>query len=119
MKTCYKRLQPFKTIAEKLKNAYHSAVRIAPGNQISALSALRGDKHSDVLVYLEQSPDFCKMTTGRRCKDKDHCATLCCGRDYKIVTEIVSVQCKCRYQQCCYNVKCDICKEKQDVNVCT
>lgn len=118
MKTCYKRLQSFKTVAEKLKNAYHSAIRITPGNQISTLSALKSDKRSGILIYLEQSPDFCKTTVGRRCKDKHHCATLCCGRDHKVVSEIVSVQCNCRYQRCCYNVKCDICKERQDVNIC-
>lgn len=118
MKTCYKRLQSFKTIAEKLRNAYHSAIRMAPGNQISTLSALRSDKRSGVLVYLERSLDFCKMTSGRRCKDIDFCATICCGRGYKNVSEIVSVQCNCRYQQCCYNVKCDICKETQDVKIC-
>lgn len=118
MKTCYKRLQPFKTIAEKLKDAYHDAIRIAPGNEITTLSAIKNDKRSGTLIYLEQSPDYCRTTVGRRCQDEHQCATLCCGRNHKTISEVVSVQCNCKYQQCCYNVKCDICKEKQDVNIC-
>lgn len=113
MKTCYKRLRPFGAVAEKLKAAYQEAVRFDPSDPLTALRSRRRS-----LVYLEPSPDFCRTTSGRRCKDEDHCATMCCGRGHLVVSELVSRQCRCRYQECCFNVKCEVCREREEVYVC-
>lgn len=119
MKTCWKRVSHFTKIAEKLKSAYHNAIKINPGNKISNLSTLKSDKPPGTLLYLAHSPNFCHGTSGRRCKDVHNCATLCCGRGFRENLEIVKERCNCRWRSCCFpDLKCDECEEEKVINIC-
>lgn len=119
MKSCWKRVSHFTKIAERLKNAYHSAIKINPNNKINTLSTLKSDKPPTTLLYLAHSPNFCLGTTGRRCKDVDNCATLCCGRGFHENLEIVKERCNCRWRACCFpDLICDECEQERIINRC-
>ncbi|XP_025831051.1 protein Wnt-4-like [Agrilus planipennis] len=88
MKTCWKRLQPFPKVAQKLRDRYHSAILPSPENTVKQKN-LNKRKYSRNLIYFEQSPTYCQETVGRECTDADNCATLCCGRDHSVLTLVL------------------------------
>lgn len=118
LKTCFKRIEPFSKISETLKERYHRAVKVHPDNKITMTEIANNPERSPKLYYLVQSPNYCHTTVGRRCKDVDNCATLCCGRGFFEVLEEVTRRCNCRWRKCCLNLECDICREEAIVNVC-
>ncbi|CAH1176100.1 unnamed protein product [Phaedon cochleariae] len=115
-KICVKRIRSFNEIARELKNRYHSAIQVEPDNSIVQIQKERFDGH---LVYLENSPNFCTTTVGRRCKDADNCATLCCGRGFATSSKTVKEICNPRWRnESIYEVKWDICEREEVVYSC-
>ncbi|XP_068621550.1 protein Wnt-4 [Battus philenor] len=108
-KTCWKRLGPFNSAMGLLKKHYHHAVR----KKIVNTSIDIDNK----LVYIQRTPNLCKSTKGRVCKDRNNCATLCCGRGFIVSKKSVSSRCRCRMENCCF-VTCDTCVEEVDVFQC-
>lgn len=70
LQTCWMQVAPFPEIARYLKERYHKAIQInfegaplgvAMGNAASADSIEKiQNADPDSLVYLEESPDYCK-----------------------------------------------------------
>lgn len=121
-KTCWKRLGPFNSAMGLLKKQYHHAVKKKVLNYTSKRAItpkvrkkIRLDRKS--LVYLQKSPNLCGTTSGRICKDKVNCATLCCGQGYRKMEIVVDSRCKCRMVNCCF-VKCDTCKKNVSIFTC-
>lgn len=88
------------------------------------------NKRSLELVFLDDSPDYCKAdrgsgtvgTKGRVCKyvhlgkfnmptcrkdpnSTNSCDLLCCGRGYDSYTEETLEKCNCKFQWCCKSNK--------------
>lgn len=137
-KTCWRQLLPFSAIAKILKDKYEKAVRVASfKNQATGRSRLvKFQKNSNAmnassgispkrgeLVYLENSPSFCKKTRyspgtyGRNCVKDSSCDIVCCGRGYNIQNVVVKKSCECRVIWCCY-VKCKQCNVTEEVHTC-
>lgn len=112
LKTCWKIInRNFTTIALSLKAKYSSAHFYKPEWK---------DKKNEMvknLVYLEQSPNFCNMTRGRRCKDHSHCATLCCGRGSLEKNVIVNGRCNCKWNNELI-LGCELCKINETHFIC-
>ncbi|CAG9859247.1 unnamed protein product [Phyllotreta striolata] len=114
-KICFKKVRPFKTIVEELKNQYHNAIKVESGNNYNLRT--KGIKKN--LVYLESSPNFCPLTAKRRCKDAVNCDTLCCGRGFDTSVETVKETCRCRWRnESAYQVECQHCERDQLIYVC-
>nr|XP_022914361.1 protein Wnt-9a-like [Onthophagus taurus] len=112
---CEKRLQPFSNIMEKLKLAYHNAIKLKTKHLTS------GSKYKlpkDRLLYLSDSSNFCNSTAGRRCLDAENCATLCCGRGFNSRTITVRKKCKYRLGECCYKITHEICTQQEFIYEC-
>ena len=119
MKECWKRVSPFKGIAEDLKKKYYNATSVGFTNTVG--KGRRVIKHpfkKTSLYFTAESPDFCKKTTGRQCLSKEHCATLCCGRGHHRQIRNVSTPCNYKFLNCCLNVTYDICHEKKEFLIC-
>lgn len=121
-KTCWKRLSPFNSAMGLLKKQYHHAVRKKLVNYTTKRAItprlrkkIKVDRKS--LVYLQKTPNLCASTQGRECKDKQNCATLCCGRGYFKFQRPVESRCRCKMVNCCY-VKCDTCVQNVDYFSC-
>lgn len=137
IRTCWKELSDFKTIGNYLKRKYIRAVMVdAQNGQLrKGNSAQRRDERDILqisrhdLVYLEESPDFCKAniaysatgTLGRSCSrpkerssdnrwERKSCNRLCksCGLKVRRLLATETVTCNCRFQWCC-EVKCESC----------
>ncbi|XP_018568873.1 protein Wnt-4-like [Anoplophora glabripennis] len=116
MKICWKRLRPFELIAQELKNRYHGAIQVDSDNNIHIPQK---EDDNQKLVYLEKSPNFCPLTVGRRCKNTDNCATLCCGRGFSTSLEKVKETCNCRWSnESLYQISCQQCEKEETVYVC-
>lgn len=121
-KTCWKRLGPFNSAMGLLKKHYHHAVKKKIVNYTTKRAAnpkIRKKikverKH---LVYLQKTPNLCLSTKGRICKDRNNCATLCCGRGYLTAKRNITSRCKCRMVNCCF-VECDNCVTEVDFFTC-
>lgn len=84
---------------------------------------------NDDLVYIEDSPDFCRLnktlgtlgTHGRECNksspDEFGCDIMCCHRGYDTKVIEVTTKCKCVFQWCC-NVTCQQCVEQKEMFSC-
>ncbi|GJQ69857.1 hypothetical protein Trydic_g22405 [Trypoxylus dichotomus] len=116
IKLCWKRIQPFVNIAQKLQYRYHNALQVNSKNLLNKSSWRQ--QHADSLLYVSNSTDFCGMTVGRRCINKDNCATLCCTRGYYEQKVIVPRRCHPKYHDCCYKVTYDICQNEEYVYYC-
>ncbi|XP_011567863.3 protein Wnt-4 [Plutella xylostella] len=121
-KTCWKRLPPFSSAMGLLKKQYHHAVKKKIVNYTTKRAItpkvrkrIRKDRKS--LVYLQKTPNLCVSTVGRPCRDRQNCATLCCGRGYNKYQRAVDSRCNCKMLNCCF-VKCDTCRENVDFYVC-
>ncbi|KRT85645.1 hypothetical protein AMK59_394 [Oryctes borbonicus] len=116
IKLCWKRIQPFVNIAQKLQYRYHSAIQVNSKNLLNKSSWRK--QHADSLLYASNSTDFCGMTAGRRCINKDNCATLCCTRGYYEQKVVVPRRCHPKYHDCCYKVTYDICQNEEYIYYC-
>ncbi|XP_006897934.1 PREDICTED: protein Wnt-9b [Elephantulus edwardii] len=135
VRTCWKQLSPFRETGQVLKLRYDSAVKVAsatnealgrlelwtptgPGGPAKGLVPRSGD-----LVYMEDSPSFCRPskyspgTAGRVCSREASCSSLCCGRGYDTQSRLVAFSCHCQVQWCCY-VECQQCVQEELVYTC-
>ncbi|KAM8946926.1 protein Wnt-9b [Pelodytes ibericus] len=130
VRTCWKQLSPFHETGALLKAKYENAVRIlgasneavgghdSLGHSFSGRSPRSGD-----LVYLEDSPSFCRHsrfspgTAGRVCSRETTCDSVCCGRGYNTQTRMVTFSCHCQVHWCCH-VECQKCVQQQDTYTC-
>ena len=75
------------------------------------------------LVYLENSPRYCKKTKyslgtkGRICGKESNCERMCCGRGYTTHVRIIRRSCQCQVKWCCY-VQCKTCNERKQIRTC-
>ncbi|CAJ0952592.1 unnamed protein product, partial [Mesorhabditis belari] len=134
-KTCWKVVPQFDDFALKLKEKYDFAQQaILPDESVELLlkdppivEGARVGRYLDVdkernrvpkndLVYLETSPDYCqKSTRGRECTN--NCRTVCCGRGWNTVREMVEEPCQCKFIWCC-EVECKTCRRLVEKNYC-
>ncbi|KAE9553325.1 hypothetical protein FO519_003491 [Halicephalobus sp. NKZ332] len=116
-KTCWSSLPSMTEIAERLKSKYLIAQQLKP-----KLHFLEVENHPSDLVFLRNSPDYCELTKGRECDQKDQnaldsCQNLCCDRGQKSMMIEESEQCHCRYIHCCY-VQCKTCTHFRERSFC-
>ncbi|KAK6619022.1 hypothetical protein RUM44_003404 [Polyplax serrata] len=132
LRTCWKKMPPFREVGNRLKERFDGAAKVIPSNDglnfIPDGSTIKPPGRGD-LVYSENSPDYCKFnrkngslgTYGRQCNVTsdgiDGCELLCCGRgfDTKLVRE--KVNCDCRFRWCC-EVTCNTCNQKRTIYTC-
>lgn len=133
VRTCWKQLSPFYVTGQLLKYRYDTAVRVlsvtnaATGDSELAGPARRGDTsprpHPSELVFLEESPSFCRPsrysagTAGRSCAKDTSCSSLCCGRGYNTALRLVTLSCNCQVRWCCH-VECQTCVREEEVYTC-
>ncbi|KAJ8254679.1 hypothetical protein GJAV_G00195970 [Gymnothorax javanicus] len=146
IKTCWLQLSDFREIGNYLKVKHDQAQkleldkrRMRAGNSADSRGAI-AETFSSIdqseLIYLEDSPDYCRRnaslglhgTEGRLCLtsgdglsqwEKRSCRRLChdCGlRVEERRTETVS-SCNCKFHWCC-TVKCDNCSQVSVKHVC-
>ncbi|XP_045535847.1 protein Wnt-4 [Papilio machaon] len=116
-KTCWRRLGPFNSAMGLLKKHYHHAIRKKIVNVTIGQPVTKNMLDFDKLVYLQRTPNLCVSTKGRVCKDRNNCATLCCGRGFTISKKSIKTKCRCKMAKCCL-VTCDTCVEDIDVFTC-
>ncbi|KAL4715216.1 hypothetical protein ACJJTC_012263 [Scirpophaga incertulas] len=120
-KTCWKRLGPFSSAMGLMKKRYHHAIKRKLNSTLKR--AVTSKSHNRIkldrkeLVYIQKSPNLCAKTRGRVCKDRNNCATLCCGRGYATTKKTITSRCRCKMVNCCY-VQCDTCVEVVDKYIC-
>ena len=134
VKTCWRAMPPFNVIGNKLKEKFDAATQIEikkhyNKNKIVPKNQLFRKLDKTDLVYVNQSPDFCKPnrklaaygTRGRVCNKTsrgiDGCNLLCCGRPYKTQLQQVTYKCNCTFVWCC-TVKCKECSSIQEISTC-
>ncbi|XP_006638251.2 protein Wnt-9b [Lepisosteus oculatus] len=130
VRTCWKQLSPFHDTARLLKFKYDSAVRaLSVTNSATGEPELAGPRRQGGsprpadLVYLEDSPSFCRPsryspgTGGRPCAKDTSCHSLCCGRGYNTALQHSTVSCHCQVRWCCH-VECQTCLREEEVYTC-
>lgn len=130
MRTCWKQLSPFHDTGRLLKFRYDTAVRVlsvtnaATGETELAGPRRHGQSHrSTDLVFLEDSPSFCRPsryspgTAGRSCAKDTSCQSLCCGRGYNTAMHLTTLSCHCQVRWCCH-VECQTCVREEEVYTC-
>ncbi|CAG5128214.1 unnamed protein product, partial [Candidula unifasciata] len=132
LKTCWKKMPPFRDVGSRLKERFDGAIRVIISNDgkniIPDGVTIKPPSQQD-LVYSDPSPDFCKRskkvgslgTKGREC-DPDSmgvggCDLLCCNRGYSKTQVKVRENCKCRFMWCC-EVICETCESTKIVHQC-
>lgn len=146
VQTCWTQLSDFREIGNYLKIKHSQAQKLdidkkrmragnSADNQGAIVDAL-GSIAQTELIYLEDSPDYCKKnislglygTEGRECGqhrdgltqwERRSCRRLCheCGlRVEERRTEVVS-SCNCKFHWCC-TVNCDDCSQVIVKHVC-
>jgi len=155
VRTCWRQLPDFRSVGDRLLVRYDAAT-LATFNRhgTSLVRPARDDNDNDAgearrrrrrkskrddgrriskeqLLYVDQSPDYCPATGGRRClrRSRRHsgdqagrlgqadCNTMCCGRGYNEYRRSTTVRCRCKFVWCC-RVVCDVCRRIEDVVVC-
>ncbi|KAK2849395.1 hypothetical protein Q5P01_009229 [Channa striata] len=146
IQTCWTQLSDFRDVGNYLKIKHSQAQkldidngRIRAGNSAEnrvAIADALGSIARTELIYLEDSPDYCRTnvtlglygTEGRQCLqhgegltpwEKRSCRRLCheCGlRVEERRTEVVT-SCNCKFQWCC-TVNCDDCSQVTVKHVC-
>ncbi|CAH0726443.1 unnamed protein product, partial [Brenthis ino] len=121
-KTCWKRLGPFNSAMGLLKKHYHHAtkkkfVNYTTKRAISPYLRRKLQMDRKNLIYLQKTPNLCLSTKGRSCKDRNNCATLCCGRGFIVVKKSISIRCNCKMVECCV-VKCETCVKEVEFFTC-
>lgn len=130
VRTCWKQLSPFHDTGRLLKYRYDTAVRVlsvtnaATGETELASPRRQGQSlRTTDLVYLEDSPSFCRPsryspgTGGRSCAKDTSCQSLCCGRGYNTAMRLTSLSCHCQVRWCCH-VECQTCVREEEVYTC-
>ncbi|KAH0626934.1 hypothetical protein JD844_002237 [Phrynosoma platyrhinos] len=136
VRTCWKQLSPFHETGKLLKLRYDGAVKVfsATNDAVGHSELVSPQHHSHLakgptpprptdLVYMEDSPSFCRPsrysvgTAGRTCSREANCDSMCCGRGYNIQTRMVTFSCHCQVQWCCY-VECQQCMQEEVVYTC-
>ncbi|CAO1422753.1 unnamed protein product [Diamesa tonsa] len=127
IQTCWLSMNPFLEITNDIKRMYENSILLQVDNYGNAVSRNLRD---DQLVYVVDSPDYCRQNTmlgwkgtfDRRCsRSKDgkatpserrSCKTLCksCGMRVKRQQRIIHKSCNCKFNWCC-DVTCDTCSE--------
>ena len=132
-KTCWETMAPFHVVGSYLRGKYHNGVFVTVDQNSNELM-LADAKYAinpprDVLVFLEDSPDYCVPnsitgslgTTGRVCNKTTpghgSCKVLCCGRGFNTIQIVEEYQCSCKFHWCCY-VKCKTCTRTVDRHFC-
>ncbi|MEQ2283654.1 Protein Wnt-8c [Ameca splendens] len=146
LQTCWTQLSDFREIGNYLKIKYNQArkldidkKRLRAGNSADSRGAIVdafGHVAQTELIYMEDSPDYCRRnaslglhgTEGRECLqhgadltqwERRSCRRLCheCGlRVEERRTEVVS-SCNCKFHWCC-RVNCEDCSEIIVKHVC-
>ena len=102
-----------------------------PNGAQSTQEVCGGMEISPVLMYTEESPDYCVQhpsygslgTAGRECDPHstglESCENLCtrCGRDHKVVQELSTETCYCEFVYCC-EIRCHTCSRTREYYVC-
>ncbi|XP_023695722.1 protein Wnt-6-like isoform X2 [Paramormyrops kingsleyae] len=132
LKTCWRKMPHFREVGDRLLQRYNSAFRVMGSNDGGMLvPAGQGVKPPDGLdlVYSDESPDFCLPcrrtgslgTGGRACDSRvtgmGGCRQLCCGRGHKKETQLVELNCLCRFYWCC-TVECEKCSTSKNLTLC-
>ncbi|BES91947.1 Hypothetical protein NTJ_04755 [Nesidiocoris tenuis] len=118
-RTCWRRVEPFAKIGEKLKHRFARALRIQVNSPKHATNL-----PDSLLAFVEDSPDYCKAnattgwpgTGGRECSrggdkgEKRSCKELCraCGHQVRRRHVKESWHCNCTFRWCC-KVECSTC----------
>lgn len=123
---CSQELLAFRFIGAALRRKYEAAVQVKM-KYISTHHLLVPYKKETSslthieLVYLQQSPSYCNLVSGRRCKNKKaskgSCAVMCCGRGHRIKERTFLKNCRCKFIWCC-KVTCQKCIHKQKIFTC-
>ena len=149
VRTCWKQLSPFHDTGRLLKYRYDTAVRVlsvtnaatgevelaggprrytstSPGSVAAggpSSAAVTPRARPTELVYLEESPSFCRPsryslgTAGRPCAKDTSCSSLCCGRGYNTALRLTTLSCHCQVRWCCH-VECQTCLREEEVYTC-
>uniref|UniRef100_A0A8C6TAM4 Protein Wnt n=1 Tax=Neogobius melanostomus TaxID=47308 RepID=A0A8C6TAM4_9GOBI len=128
VKTCWMQLSDFRDVGNYLKNKHNQAQKLdtdkkrmragnSADNRGAILDALRSIAPTE-LIYLEDSPDYCRRnssmglygTEGRECLTS--CRRLCqeCGLGVEEGRVEVVSSCNCKFHWCC-QVNCDRCTQ--------
>lgn len=132
LKTCWRKMPPFREVGNRLKERFDGAAKVIAGNDGQSFmpegETIKPPVKID-LVYSEDSPSFCLPndtlgsfgTQGRQCVDtslaEEGCGILCCGRGFTSKINIEEKNCKCKFEWCC-EVKCERCNETQKITTC-
>ena len=123
--TCWRRVADLPAISGRLVRRFDKATKLEAGNESPLLSRTGGSRkrrelkpHKKDLVYLEDSPDFCKTHfSGRKCtedtRDPLRCEATCCHGYYRR-NETELYHCRCVLSGSCFTmsnceVKCETC----------
>ncbi|ESO06489.1 hypothetical protein HELRODRAFT_184933 [Helobdella robusta] len=140
VKTCWTSLPLMKTIGSKLMKTYERARQVEAIRGQRSLSAVmlklkrsasKTEKKPSYreLVYLAESPDYCKKnrtigvlgTKGRQCDRNgdglENCRHVCCGRGYNNQVVTKRKKCDCVFHWCCH-VTCKECMELTEESSC-
>ena len=127
-------------IGDRLMQTYERARQVEPIRGQRSLSAVflklkRSAPNTQKkpqwkeLVYLTDSPDYCKRnrtlgvmgTKGRTCRRQgrgpESCSYVCCGRGFDSRVVTLRKQCDCVFHWCCY-VTCKECMEVIEETTC-
>lgn len=134
LKTCWRKMPPFRSVGDRLKEEFDGAIQVEISNDGKALETksktIKPPSRED-LVYSENAPDtrFCRKnrkwgslgTKGRLCDPKSMevggCDLLCCNRGYKTEKVTLKGNCKCRFIWCC-DVQCETCVQEKTIHRC-
>ncbi|XP_055327865.1 protein Wnt-16-like [Paramacrobiotus metropolitanus] len=133
MRTCWKQLSSFRNISTAMKSRYDKAVPIARkfnGKlKRKGKAKKKGPISLDSLVYLERSPNYCKLdyangirgTSGRTCNatfnGPGSCNYVCCNRGHQTQVVRKIERCYCKFIYCC-KVECKECKTTKEISTC-
>ncbi|XP_076018854.1 protein Wnt-8a-like [Genypterus blacodes] len=144
VKTCWEQLSDFREIGNYLKRKHSQAQRLDVDKRrlraANSADSRGANAFSNIaqteLIYLEESPDYCKRnvslglhgTEGRECVqhgdgltpwERRSCRRLCheCGLGVEERRAEAVSSCNCKFHWCC-KVKCDDCAQMIVTNAC-
>ena len=144
-KSCWRSTRKFRTTGNQLYDKFKTAKAVSPGNDGPNTLWTSGNSMSinhmrtnniqrrsipeEELVYVDQSPDFCKRNRqlgvlgpkGRVCNatkgSAGSCDYLCCQRGYNITVLEEQSNCNCHFKWCC-EVVCQKCTRSVRIHTC-
>ncbi|XP_059583528.1 protein Wnt-6 [Alligator mississippiensis] len=132
LRTCWKKMPPFREVGDRLLERFNGAVRVMGANDgrtLLPLGASIKPPDGQDLVYSADSPDFCLAnrktgspgTRGRLCNSTGlgtgGCDLLCCGRGHRDEAVVLEENCLCRFHWCCV-VQCRKCAVRKELSLC-